>query len=64
MHLEEAILKKGGAILMALFNGEVAGTVAFKKVTDEAFEFTKMAPAIHLYRKQGFREVPLEPGVY
>jgi ribosomal protein S18 acetylase RimI-like enzyme len=46
-HPEEAILKKGGAILMALFNGQVAGTVALKKVDDTSFEFTKMAVDIN-----------------
>jgi ribosomal protein S18 acetylase RimI-like enzyme len=100
---EEAILSKGGAILMALYNNEVAGTVALKKVNDEIYEFTKMAvdeafhrkgiaealsyaafdkakelsakkvilysqtglqAAIALYRKLGFKEVPLEEGVY
>lgn len=25
---------------------------------------TRLQPAIHLYRKYGFREVPLEPGLY
>ena len=100
---EEAILKNGGAILIGLYNDEVAGTVALKKVNDECFELTKMAvaenfrrlgiaealchaaikkagllgaekvilysqtqlkPAILLYKKIGFIEVPLEPGTY
>lgn len=100
---EEAILEKGGAILMALYEGIPAGTVALRKVNDETFEFTKMAvdetfrrkgiaealskaafdkaltlgatkvilysqtdlqPAILLYKKLGFREVPIEQGVY
>ena len=39
---EEAILKKGGAIVMALYNDEVAGTAALKKVSDQTYEFTKM----------------------
>jgi ribosomal protein S18 acetylase RimI-like enzyme len=94
-----AILAKGGAILMATYNGSVAGTVALKKVSDDIYEFTKMAvdetyqrrgiaealsyaafekakelgankvilysqtslaPAIHLYRKLGFVEIPME----
>ena len=102
-HPEEAIVAKGGTILMALYEGKVAGTVALKKVSATAFEFTKMAvgeefrrkgiaealsreafkkaremgarkvvlysqtglePAIRLYRKLGFTEVPLEPGIY
>ena len=100
---EEAILKDGGAILMGLYNDEVAGTVALKKVNNECYELTKMAvsenfrrlgiaealchaaihkaglmgadkvilysqtqlqPAILLYKKIGFVEVPLEPGTY
>jgi Acetyltransferases len=100
---EEAIIKDGGAILMGLYNDEVAGTVALKKVSNECFELTKMAvsenfrrlgiaealchaainkagllgaeklilysqtqlqPAILLYKKIGFVEVPLEPGTY
>jgi GNAT superfamily N-acetyltransferase len=96
---EKNILEKGGAILMATSNGEVAGTVALKRVDSEMFEFTKMAvdekyrgqkigralgqaaikkakelgakkiilysntvlaPAIELYRKLGFAEVPVD----
>ena len=95
----QAILAKGGAILMATCNGEVAGTVALKKVSEEEYEFTKMAvderfrrrgiaeklsyaafekakamgakkvilysnrilvPAITMYKKLGFIEVPIE----
>ena len=102
-HPEDAILAEGGAILMAKYEGTVAGTVALKKVTDEVYEFTKMAvdesfrrkgiaealshaafekakelgarkvtlysqtglvPAITMYRKLGFKEVPLEKGAY
>lgn len=40
---EEALLKPGGAILMAEFNGEIAGTVALRKIDDSTYEFTKMA---------------------
>jgi ribosomal protein S18 acetylase RimI-like enzyme len=40
---DEAILKDGGAILMALYNGEVAGTVGLRKVGEKVYEFTKMA---------------------
>jgi ribosomal protein S18 acetylase RimI-like enzyme len=40
---EEVILKPGGAILMALYGGVVAGTVALKKVDAVTYEFTKMA---------------------
>jgi ribosomal protein S18 acetylase RimI-like enzyme len=98
----EAILSKGGAILMATYNGVVAGTVALKKVSEEVYEFTKMAvdeayrrrgiakaltyasfdkakalgatkvilysnrvltPAITMYHKLGFTEVPIEKDV-
>jgi len=100
---EEAIISKGGAILMALYNNEIAGTVGLKKVNKTVFEFTKMAvdetfqrkgiaevlsyasfekakelgaervilysqtglkPAITLYRKLGFKEVPLTEAGY
>ena len=99
---EESILQKGGAVLMATFNGEVAGTVALKKVAEEVYEFTKMAvderfrrrgiaealsyasfdkarklgakkvilysnriltPAITMYHKLGFAEVPIEKDI-
>lgn len=39
---EQAILETGGAILMAEYNGIVAGTVGLRKVDDETWEFTKM----------------------
>jgi len=103
MEPEKAILQRGGAILMASLNNEIAGTAALKKVDDTTYEFTKMAveekfqrrglgealskaaidkarwmgaeklllyshtslkPALLLYRKLGFKEVPLEAGVY
>jgi N-acetylglutamate synthase-like GNAT family acetyltransferase len=93
------IINHGGAILMAAHNGEIAGTVALKRIDDKVFEFTKMAvdekfrgkkigqaladsaiekarqkgadkiilysntvlaPAIALYRKIGFREIPVD----
>jgi ribosomal protein S18 acetylase RimI-like enzyme len=96
---EEYIIKKGGAILMASCDKEMAGTVALKYVEPGVYEFTKMAvdekfrgqkiglllseaaiikarqlgahkiilysntvlaPAISLYRKLGFKEVPLD----
>ena len=96
---ESHIIKKGGAILMATVDDEIAGTVALKFVEPEVYEFTKMAvaeefrgqkvglalaeaaiekagtlgarkiilysstklvPAINLYRKLGFVEVPLD----
>lgn len=99
----EAILAKGGAILMATYDGVIAGTVALLKVNEEEYEFSKMAvdeafqrrgiaealsyaacekarelgarkvtlysqtslaPAIHLYRKLGFVEVPMGHQLY
>ena len=99
----EAILQEGGAILMATYDGVIAGTVALLKVNDEEYEFAKMAvdegyqrrgiaealsyatldkargmgarkvslysqtslaPAIHLYRKLGFVEVPMDNYLY
>ena len=48
---EEAILKTGGAILMALYNGEVAGTVALRKLEGDVYEFTKMAVDENFQRK-------------
>ena len=50
-----AILSKGGAILMATYDGVVAGTVALKKVNDEVYEFTKMA-VDEAYRRRGIAE--------
>jgi ribosomal protein S18 acetylase RimI-like enzyme len=96
------ILAKGGSILMAECENEIAGTVALKYVAPGVYEFTKMAvagrfrgkkigqalaeaaisrarklgakkiilysntilsPAISLYRKIGFREIPVD-GTY
>jgi ribosomal protein S18 acetylase RimI-like enzyme len=39
----KAILETGGAILMAEYNGILAGTVALRKVDDKTYEFAKMA---------------------
>lgn len=52
---EEAILKDGGEILMASFNGTIAGTVALRKLYDGVFEFTKMAVSEN-YRRKGIAE--------
>ena len=96
---DDHILKKGGSILMASCDKEMAGTVALKYVEPGVYEFTKMAvdekfrghhiglllseaaiikarqlgahkiilysntilaPAISLYRKLGFKEVPVD----
>ena len=98
-HPDEHIVKKGGSILMAKCDNEMAGTVALKYVSPGVYEFTKMAvdekfrgqkvgyalaiaaiekakrlgahkiilysntlleSAIMLYRKIGFKEVPLD----
>lgn len=48
---DKAILETGGAILMALYNGEVAGTVGLRKVEEDTYEFTKMAVDENLRRK-------------
>ena len=102
-HPEEAILKPGGAILIALYNGAPAGAVALRKINDTVYELTKMAveenvrrkgiaealghasfkkakelganevilysnsilkPAINLYVKLGFKNVPVGIGEY
>lgn len=52
---EEAILKHGGAILMALYEGNVAGTVGLKKINEKTYEFTKMAVDEN-YRRKGIAE--------
>ena len=96
---ESHIINKGGAILMASVDDEIAGTVALKYVEPGVYEFTKMAvdekfqgqkvglalaeaalqkaktlgaekiilysrtkliPALNLYRKLGFVEIPLD----
>ncbi len=44
-HPESHILNHGGTVLMALFQNQVAGTVALKYVEAGVFEFTKMAVA-------------------
>jgi ribosomal protein S18 acetylase RimI-like enzyme len=54
-HPDEAILQPGGAILMALYNGEVAGTVGLRKLDDTTFEFTKMAVDEN-FRRKGIAE--------
>lgn len=52
---EEALLKPGGAILMAAYDGEVAGTVALRKVDKVTYEFTKMA-VDEKFRRKGIAE--------
>ena len=52
---EEAIIKPGGAILMALYDGAVAGTVALRKAGESVYEFTKMAVE-EKFRRKGIAE--------
>ncbi|MFZ6013673.1 MAG: GNAT family N-acetyltransferase [Bacteroidota bacterium] len=98
-HPDRHIIEKGGAIIMAMCDHEIAGTVALKYVEAGVYEFTKMAvgekfrgrkvglalaeaaiekarvlgakkiilysntvlePAVALYRKIGFHEVPVD----
>ena len=47
----QSILEPGGAILMSLYNGEVSGTVALRKIEEGIFEFTKMAVDEKFQRK-------------
>ena len=42
-HPDKHIIEKGGAILMALHEGDIAGTAALKFVRPGVYEFTKMA---------------------
>lgn len=52
---DKAIIEPGGAILMAEYDGVVAGTVGLRKVDDKTFEFTKMAVDEN-YRRKGIAE--------
>lgn len=52
---DKAILEQGGAILMALCDGQVAGTAGLRKVDDDVVEFTKMA-VDPLFRRKGIAE--------
>jgi ribosomal protein S18 acetylase RimI-like enzyme len=52
---EAAILAPGGAVLMALYQGIPAGTVALRKIDDTVFEFTKMA-VDSKFRRKGIAE--------
>jgi len=48
---EDAIIESGGAVLMATYEGHLAGTVALKKLDDTTYEFTKMAVHENFHRK-------------
>jgi len=52
---EVALLDPGGAILMAVYEDTVAGTVALRKVDDTTYEFTKMAVDKN-FRRMGIAE--------
>jgi len=52
---EIAILNPGGAILMAEYDGIVAGTVGLRKVDEYSYEFTKMAVDPD-FRRKGIAE--------
>jgi ribosomal protein S18 acetylase RimI-like enzyme len=52
---QEAILKTGGAILMALYNGEVAGTVALIRIDYTTVKLAKMTVDEN-FRRKGIAE--------
>ncbi len=52
---DNAILEKRGVILMAEYDGVIAGTVALRKVDEGIFEFTKMAVDKN-FRRKGIAE--------
>lgn len=52
---QETIIGKGGAILMATYDGMIAGTVALKKIDRVTYEFTKMAVDEN-FRRRGIAE--------
>jgi len=52
---DKAILETGGAILMAEYDGVIAGTVGLRKVDEYSYEFTKMSVDEH-FRRKGIAE--------
>jgi ribosomal protein S18 acetylase RimI-like enzyme len=52
---EEAIIDKGGAILIAIYDGNIAGTAGLRKIDDETYEFTKMV-VDKPFRRKGIAE--------
>ena len=52
---DQAILEPGGAILMAEYDGNVAGTVGLRKADEYTYEFTKMAVDRN-FRRKGIAE--------
>jgi len=61
-HPDEHIIAKGGRILMAFHNGEIAGTVALKYSQPGVFEFTKMAVS-EKFRGKGIGQVLAEAAI-
>ena len=51
LHPEQAIIERGGHIFMALADGEVAGTVALRKISPRRYELAKMAVDELFHRK-------------
>lgn len=56
---ESAIIKPGGAILMATYKEVIAGTVALRRINEHCYEFTKMA-VDHSYRRKGIAAALIE----
>ena len=54
-HPEKAIIEPGGAILMAEYNGVVAGTVGLRKASENSYELIKMA-VDNNFRRKGIAE--------
>src|SRR6185295_10555432 len=52
---EQSILNPGGAILMAEYDGVIAGTAGLRKVDEYSYEFTKMAVDKN-FRRKGIAE--------
>lgn len=52
---QAALIAPGGAIIMAEYDGEIAGAVALRRIDDEVFEFTKMA-VDERFRRRGIAE--------
>jgi len=102
-HPQESIIDTGGYIAVAVAAGDVLGTCALVKMTDDSYELAKMAvahgvqrkgvgwalgtavieqaralgaervylesntvlePAMHLYRKLGFKPIAAQPSPY
>ena len=52
---EEAIIQKGGCILVAIYENVIAGVVALIKLNNETYEFSKMG--VHEnFRRKGIAE--------